>query len=886
MPLSGAPVRVFLSYAWEDDTYRELVKSFAVRLREDGIDARLDAWHLDGLTIPEFMSRETRLADHIFVLCSPAYQRKVHAMEEGQKTSGSGWEHMLLTSALWTGAKDRSAIIPVLFKGHWNEAAPSFLSALPYRRLNDELIFEAEYRALLQQLANRTEKPPPVGDLPDDLGTKPAPAMRGKTVHRTFTSKLPTVDPLLIGREKELAFLDQAWANPNTNVVQIIASGGTGKTALMDKWFRQHLGEATIFGWSFYSQGTSQDRQTSSDPFFAEALRFFAVNVDPGASAYAKAEALAEKFRHDKVLLLLDGVEPLQDSSGDMKDQALKALLQELDTHNAGLVLCTTRVRLTDIPDDGDRALSWDLDNLSPEASLAYIRKLGVKGEDDELKQASKDYGHHALALTLLGHYLVDFCEGDVRREVEIPKLMVDEVKQGRHARRVMAAYEETFAGKPELDILKGLGYFDRPAEPAALQLVLPDMPSLKDKAALKRLRELRLVLDDDGSTDLDCHPLIREHFAQYATQEGHARLYEHYQKQAPEKPDTLAEMTPLFYAIYHGCQAGRHPEARVKVYRDRVRRGNEVYLTQKLGFFGTDLALLTNFFANPWSQPIATLSPTDQAWVINEAAFALRALGRLADAVDPMHASAEASAQLKAWDRAAVSYSNLSDILLTLGSVRAAISAAQKSVDFATRSGDSYHRVSKRTTLAYALHQSGDPIAARTHFTAAERLQVVWQPNCPILYSLWGYRYCDLLLAQGQNAEVHRRATQSLVWMEQDCFLVDIALDHLSLARAGDPSHFAPAIDGLRRAGYLDYLCLGLLARGTQHDLDEVYKIATRSGMRLHLTDYHLKQAALDLANGNQTKAREHTQKAADLIQATGYHRRDPDLARLRQQL
>ena len=198
--------------------------------------------------------------------------------------------------------------------------------------------------------------------------------------------------------------------------------------------------------------------------------------MDPTASAYAKAEAFADKLRQERVLLLLDGVEPLQDASGDMKDQALKALLQELDTHNAGLVLCTTSIRLTDLPDDGDRARSWDLDNLSPAAGLAYLRRLGVKGEDDELQQASKDYGHHALALTLLGHYLVDFCEGDVRREVEIPKLMVDEVKHGGHARRVMAAYEKTFAGKPELDILKGLGYFDRPAELAALLLVLPPM--------------------------------------------------------------------------------------------------------------------------------------------------------------------------------------------------------------------------------------------------------------------------------------------------------------------------------------------------------------------------------------------------------------------------
>src|ERR1035438_3923747 len=92
---------------------------------------------------------------------------------------------------------------------------------------------------------------------------------------RIAIAKLPTVDPTLLGRDAELAFLDRAWADPAANIVQIIAAGGTGKTALVDKWFRRHLGEATVFGWSFYSQGTSEDRQTSSDPFFAEILWYW-----------------------------------------------------------------------------------------------------------------------------------------------------------------------------------------------------------------------------------------------------------------------------------------------------------------------------------------------------------------------------------------------------------------------------------------------------------------------------------------------------------------------------------------------------------------------------------------------------------------------------------
>jgi tetratricopeptide (TPR) repeat protein len=467
---------------------------------------------------------------------------------------------------------------------------------------------------------------------------------------------------------------------------------------------------------------------------------------------------------------------------------------------------------------------------------------------------------------------------GHVRRRIEIPELLAEEGKLYEHARRVIAAYDKMFAGKPEAAILRALGYFDRPAEPEALRLVRPKIEYRTYLAALKRLHNARLILTTDPAQPLDCHPLVREHFAAEATREGHARLYEHYKKQAPDRPDTLEEMTPLFHAVYHGCQAGQHQEALIEVYRDRILRGGEFYLTQKLGAFGTDLSLLANFFETPWTQPAATLSPADRSWVIGVAGFALRAVGRLADAVEPMQASAEAVVKSENWKSAAISYGNLSELHLTLGNVPEAVAAARQSVDFADRSGEWSQRMARRATLADALHQSGDLAEAVRLFAEAERLQAERQPEYPILYSLRGYRYCDLLLGQGQTAEVLRRASQTLPWGEQQGSLLTVGLDHLSLGRAHPPGsaeatrHLDQAVDYLRRAGQLDYLPRALLARGTPHDLDEAFRIATRSGMRLHLADYHL-------ARGNLAEAER-------LIHETGYHRRDPELAKLRAKL
>ena len=87
---------------------------------------------------------------------------------------------------------------------------------------------------------------------------------------------------------------------------------------------------------------------------------------------------------------------------------------------------------------------------------------------------------------------------------------------------------------------------------------------------------------------------------------------------------------------------------------------------------------------------------------------------------------------------------------------------------------------------------------------------------------------------------------------------------------------HLNQAVDYLRRAGQLEFLPLALLARATDDDLAEVYRIASRSGMRLHLADYHLAMA-------RHHQSPDHFRKAESLIAETGYHRRDPELAALR---
>ena len=185
-------------------------------------------------------------------------------------------------------------------------------------------------------------------------------------------------------------------------------------------------------------------------------------------------------------------------------------------------------------------------------------------------------------------------------------------------------------------------------------------------------------------------------------------------------------------------------------------------------------------------------------------------------------------------------------------------------------------------------------------------------QPEYPLLYSPWSFRYCDLLLGQGRHQEVLDRATQTLEWAEQaGASLLTLALDHLSLGRAhlaraqqegrGDftqaAEHLDQAVDGLRQAGQQHHIPRGLLARaalhrvrrdfeGARRDLDEAMAIAERGQMGLHHADTHLEYARLYLAMGDRPEARERLATAKEMIGRMGYHRRDGEVAELEAQL
>ncbi|MCK4817537.1 toll/interleukin-1 receptor domain-containing protein, partial [bacterium] len=588
--------------------------------------------------------------------------------------------------------------------------------------------------------------------------------------------RLPETGVQLFGRKKDLQLLDEMWDTGSSNVISFVAWGGVGKSTLVNQWLDymkadNYCGAKKVFGWSFYSQGTSE-RVTSADKFISEALEWFGDKDPKKGSPWDKGQRLADLVRKEKTLLILDGLEPLQSGydfeKGKIKDPALSILVTQLARDNNGLCVITTREKVAELTRFNKSTLQPNLEQISKEAGRALLRVGDIQGTDAELEAASEEFGNHALAVNLLASYIHDIPGHHISNAKEIPDLDIPEEK-GRHPRRVIAAFEKRFGEGPKIQLLRVMGLFDRPAHVDAVKAVRKSskISGLTDKIKnlsegkwlnlLEGLRELKLLApkSEHNPDIIDCHPLVREHFGEKlskdkpeAWKEAHSRLYEYY-KGVPEKelPDTLAEMEPLYAAVTHGCLAGRHQETLDDVYGKRISRREKSYSLKQLGAIGVDLAAVSCFFEEPWNQPASDLTERYKSLVLSCAGYRLRALGRLTEAAEPMEASLTLSVKQEIWKGAARNAGNLSELYLTLGDVKKAVKYARKGVEFADRSGESFEKMVYINGLANMLHQDGKLSEAKNLFHESEGIQKKRGSDYPYLYSLQGFQFCDLLL-------------------------------------------------------------------------------------------------------------------------------------------
>jgi len=484
---------VFVSYRWTEPDQSWVRDQLVPALKAAGLKVFLDVIDfVPGRDLMLEMTRAGGTSRHALCILSPDYfsgNRMVHFESLGAlRRDPSGQESRLIPFIF------RPTTLPDWFRGRiavdWTD---------PGGRTR-------EWRRLLRALGAPGDSYSPDAQKGEDL-----------PFVADSSGQMPRIGTLAIGRDAEIQWLHSAWKDVKVGVAALIAPGGVGKTTVAWNWWLQlkaQFPELHVERFSFYEQGAVAGSQASAEPFFSRAFSDW-FKIERPTSIWAQGKVLAELVRSEKVVLILDGLEPLQHSRdphfGYFADERLVAFLQELCISGSeGLCICTSRLPLNNLKNYADHGYRpQDLRNLSPYHGAELLRRFAIQGTDSDLQGASKAFGNHALSLSLIGRYIGEYhTDRDIRRIDTIQYLTSLPIEEeGGHAQRILSHYEAIFpAHTPESALLRCIGLFDRavtassldalrqPPPIAGLTESLVNLSEVDQISALRKLKRMGLI--------------------------------------------------------------------------------------------------------------------------------------------------------------------------------------------------------------------------------------------------------------------------------------------------------------------------------------------------------------------------------------------------------
>ena len=711
------------------------------------------------------------------------------------------------------------------------------------------------------------------------------------------------------GREHLLAQITADWNDSSKHVTGLIGFGGEGKSSLARKWVDNLFNDPSqrqpdgVFWWGFYEN-------RSVDEYLEAALKYMSGGrIDPRQvqSSNLRAQIIGAMLGTGRYLFVLDGLEVMQHQEGDQYGLLQSNDLRDLLTFfarpdNRSFCLITSRAPLLDLM-DYTTYTHRDVDRLSEDDGRALLRKLGVKGSDNELNKVVADWDGHALTLSILVAYLAERYEGDIHHLADIPIPTTDEPRYER-VHRVLRRYDAHLT-EEEREFLKLFSVFRLPVQESAFEKVFqPVLKSLDKNVLLKlvsRLANYRLIRHDEHEKSYTTHPLIRNHYFALFTKgdpsqakAAHSQIKDYYLSIASDTPEypTLDDLKPLIEVVHHACQAGAYDDA-IEVYQERISHKSTFVILHQLGAYDTALSVLSEFFIdnNLINEPQVT-KPERKRLILATIGLCLTNLGRLRDAV-PLYERKNAIAlKMQDWGNAGRGYINLAETHALLGGLDASAKAASQALRFVSRVNDKDMELNALAFQGWAEHLCGNIESANKSFTQAESLEPEVTKNRYLTRNL-GIHFANHLRRLGEtdyarvitnsNIEYSKKNHWSFLVGWCHCVLGD--LDSHSRNHISARVHYESALRIARGISHRKVLIEALLARGrcgAKHmkditaafsDLNEALGYCVEGEYRIYEADVRTALGWAYLANGEKEKAKQSAERALQMSNEMGYH-------------
>ncbi|HET9968912.1 MAG TPA: SIR2 family protein [Streptosporangiaceae bacterium] len=656
-----------------------------------------------------------------------------------------------------------------------------------------------DHSALARLLADLTdERFPPVVGVPATVAASPALPVKW----------VPEAERLehFTGRTEELARLDRWAADPQVRLVAVTAWGGAGKTALVTRWIQdggaaRRPGIRGVFAWSFYANPSAEQWAKSLLDWASQKLGIAV------AGARRPAEALLALLRGVPLLLVLDGLEVVQESpAGDGFGRLLDGALRETLSgacrlEHGGLVLLTSRFPFADLEGfDGSSARMLEIPAFTPAEGAALLAAAG--GEwlpEDQRQDLVRAVDGHALATGVLAGLLADHLPADdlaalraelseaTRTDVRVSKVLVFYAARLSDADRYLLAAVSLFAQPVDagtvLTVTRHVAFGSR----------LAGWTPMMVRAAVRGPLAGLASWHPEGT--ISAHPLVRDAFRPLVMAAAgivaDIALAEMPAGTVTSRVDALRAVEVIELLL-----DANQWRAANSMYQNRCDNG-AVWRHLPAARLGQRAA--TAFVATPAQRTVCVtqLDGDRFSYYVNDAGLFAVETGDLTTAWEYLSLGARYDREAGDKRNLNVSLRNMADCLGHLG--RTALGQETAAESLACAKDGSYwpHIRNAHSYLGWFAALVGDMVKAEEHFLAADQIQVSLNPKGKHLYSLSGIWWADHLARTGRqksawaltmrNIEVCRGYDWNQDVARCDRMLGRLALAAQDAAAAGD---------------------------------------------------------------------------------------------------
>ena len=191
-------MRVFISYSHDSAEHRDRVWDLCERLRNDGIDCRIDQHEFsppEGW--PRWCRNQVQESQFVLVVCTETYKRRYDGKDATGRGLGAKWEGFVITQELYEAEGKNIKFIPVVYIPDDAQHIPLELRGATHYDLSVPEAYDSLFRHLTNQPAR--------GKSPVASQIRPLPqlARRQQFCGPLWNVPVPR-NPFFTGREEKL----------------------------------------------------------------------------------------------------------------------------------------------------------------------------------------------------------------------------------------------------------------------------------------------------------------------------------------------------------------------------------------------------------------------------------------------------------------------------------------------------------------------------------------------------------------------------------------------------------------------------------------------------------------------------------------------------------